>query len=121
MTELGIFLRKARIDLGISLRQMAAAVSISPAFLSSIETGKKDVTSDVIDSLADYMKLFGSDRTDFQVMAVRSNSELKVSLKNKTQEEVDTFALLARKISGLTEEDLGNIQSILKKSQTMEK
>lgn len=46
---LGRMLRKFRKDRGLTLREMAAAIGVSAAFISSIETGKKKVPGDFID------------------------------------------------------------------------
>lgn len=44
MTELGKVLRKIRIDIGITQKQMADTLLVSPAYLSSVELGYKNVT-----------------------------------------------------------------------------
>ena len=41
LTSLGKFLRKLRIDIGETLRDMADKLSVSSAFLSAVENGKK--------------------------------------------------------------------------------
>lgn len=43
-SQYGKIIRKARINAGITLTQMAQALSVSPAFLSSMETGKKNIS-----------------------------------------------------------------------------
>lgn len=41
LTEFGKFLRKLRIDNGELLKDMAIKLSVTPSFLSMVETGKR--------------------------------------------------------------------------------
>jgi transcriptional regulator with XRE-family HTH domain len=119
ITELGKFLRKARIDIGVSLRDMARDIEISPAFLSSIETGKKNIKEPVILALAEYLKMDSKKTESFGLIAMRSNKEVLMSLEDKSKEEVDTFTLLARRIGDLNIESLEGIRKIINENQAM--
>lgn len=41
ITQLGIFLRKLRLDTGEIMRDMAKKLDVSSSFLSAVENGKK--------------------------------------------------------------------------------
>lgn len=51
MTKFGIFIRKFRLDRGIRLRDMAKDLDISPAYLSGMETGHKDIPQSLADQI----------------------------------------------------------------------
>lgn len=51
MTELGKTLRKIRIDLDITQKQMADTLLVSPAYLSSVELGYKNISSQLEDNI----------------------------------------------------------------------
>jgi transcriptional regulator with XRE-family HTH domain len=43
LTQLGIFLRKLRLDRGEILKDMAIKLNVSSSFLSAVENGKKRI------------------------------------------------------------------------------
>lgn len=51
--SIGDVLREVRTKKGLSLRQLSAKTSVSIGYLSEIELGKKEVSSEVIQSIAD--------------------------------------------------------------------
>ena len=52
MTELGIALRKIRLDKHELLREMAAKLNVSSAFLSAVETGKKRPPANFVNKIS---------------------------------------------------------------------
>lgn len=51
MKHFGKLMRQHRVLAGISLRKMAAAVGITPSFLSNLENGKRRWTLSVINKI----------------------------------------------------------------------
>jgi len=113
ITKLGKILRKARVDSEITLGEMAEEVGISPAFLSSIENGKKDVKEPLVDKLAEFLGLTGPELAKFHLVAMASNSEVKVNLEDKGDKKIEAVTLLARHIGDLSDDASEEISKII--------
>jgi transcriptional regulator with XRE-family HTH domain len=113
ITAFGKSTRRFRLDSDVSLGDMADAVAISPALLSSIETGKKNIKESIVEKLAAYMGLVDEALLDFQLLAARCNSELKTNLKNHKPEAIETVTLLARHLGDLEENTLKSINEMI--------
>lgn len=50
---LGMSLRAYRADKGVSLRELASQAMVSPGYLSELERGRKEVSSEVLASICD--------------------------------------------------------------------
>ena len=120
ITEFGKRLRKARIDLGVNLGQMAKDVGVSPAFLSSIETGKRKIGLEVLRKLSEQLSLTGQEAIDFEVLAFESNKEMKLSLEGRRRSEVETITMLARKMSDLDEDKLEELRNLVAQETMVE-
>lgn len=51
LTDFGKAVRKARIDTGYTLLTMAEKLGTTPSFLSSLETGRKNIPAKWVDSI----------------------------------------------------------------------
>lgn len=116
ITELGKLLRKYRIDLGVNLGEMAKAIDISPAFLSSIETGKRDINRNLIEKLIVYLKLDHSAALDLEILSAKLNQQMVINVEDKNDEQIRTFTMLARSISDLDSEQLDIIRSTINRT-----
>jgi len=54
---LGRVLRRARLDRGLSLRQLAELARVSVPYLSEIERGRKEASSEILAALAPVLDL----------------------------------------------------------------
>lgn len=55
-TEFGKIVRVARIEAGVRLNEMAEALSVSPAFISGLETGRKKISDEWLKKIANYIR-----------------------------------------------------------------
>jgi transcriptional regulator with XRE-family HTH domain len=69
-----------RLDRGLKLKDLADALNLTPAFLSSVETGKKPVPGSLIDRLAHLWGLSVSDIECLRDDAEDSADNINVSL-----------------------------------------
>jgi HTH-type transcriptional regulator, competence development regulator len=113
ITKFGKQLRKLRIDKTITLGAMAEAIGISPSYLSSIETGKRNITDLFFNSVVSYFDLQGDDVVMLKKMADLSQKEITLSLQNANDGQKNSAVFFARRLNELTDEDLENINSIL--------
>src|SRR5262245_42653541 len=62
---LGDTIRQAREELGLSIRELARVAGVNFAYLSRLETNERGASADVLQRLADVLKLEASDLLRF--------------------------------------------------------
>lgn len=113
MTQLGKELKKLRIDLGITLADMALSLGISPAFLSAVENNKKRVPDSFLANLAINYAYVQENREKFEVLINQARNEVVLKLDNPTYKETSIATALARKFSSLSEQDKDVLLNLL--------
>jgi transcriptional regulator with XRE-family HTH domain len=111
INDLGKMLRTIRIEKDERLLDMAEKISVSVAFLSAIETGRKDPPLDITDRIAAAYKMKAKQRVQLELAL--SNSRSSFRLKGNSPMAQDTVALLARRLNRLSPEEHKKIQRIL--------
>lgn len=114
ITKFGKELRKLRLDLGITLNDMALKSGVSPSLLSSAETGKKTATETLIDKLADAFDEVQARKPHFLSLADETASEVKIRLKENNALANGTALAFARNFDSLTEQQLNEMMAIFK-------
>lgn len=123
-TEFGKWLKTLRISLGIKLYDMSVTMGISPAFISSIETGKKNIPVDFVDRIKKYYALTEEQDKSLQE-AVKLTREEELKKKKSVQIKVNTSSSdvqnlvysFARQANSLTEEQKAEINKILQRGE----
>lgn len=93
-TTLGKELKKIRLQRDQVLYDMAQAIGMSSAMLSSIETGKKPAPEGFIDRLAQQYDEVANQKEQFHFLADLTKTQVKLKLDgdNKTKQLMVTFA-----------------------------
>ncbi len=112
-TPFGKVLRKLRIDFDLFLYQMASKLNISPAYLSSIETGQRNIPDDILKKIADVFQLSQKEEERLRDAASRSQPKVTINLRNESQENRDLVLAFARNYSKLGEGDKEKITQVL--------
>lgn len=76
LTEFGKAVRKARIDVGYTLRTMAAELETSPAYLSGLETGSKKISKQWVEKIEDFFASKGCYLEQLHELANVSNESV---------------------------------------------
>lgn len=113
ITEFGKHIRKLRIDKTITLRTMAEAMGISPSYLSSIETGKRNIPEQFFSSVVSYFGLIGNEVDMLRKAADISQNEITLSLEDTNNAQKNSAVFFARRLNELTDDDLNKINKIL--------
>jgi len=115
LSPFGKIVRKLRIDKGITLKTMADDLNRTSAYLSAVETGRKNTPEKLVREIAAYFELSDEDTNELFKAADASRSEVRMPLKdfNDTQREIATA--FARQFSALSEEELEQIRNLLNK------
>lgn len=115
LTALGKDLRKLRIDHGINMTDMAAAMGFSTAMLSAIETGRKRVPGDFIDRLERAFPHLRSRRDELEALINLANREVRVSLDEASEDDAILVTELARRFSDLSDIQKDSLRNLLKR------
>lgn len=112
-TQLGKELKKLRIDLGVTLMGLSEMVKLSPAFLSAIETGRKRVPENFLDTLAANIPQVARERQKYEALVNQARNEVRVPLDEAKFEDAELATALARRFSTLSDEQKKLLRNII--------
>jgi transcriptional regulator with XRE-family HTH domain len=111
LTDLGIELRKLRIDKnGERLLDMAKRLDVSSAFLSAIEMGRKSPPQGLADEISKLYRL--SELETKRLNRAEAVARSTFVLKPSSEDAKETVQALARRIDNLPSEALRQIRDI---------
>lgn len=110
LTPFGKAARKIRIDRSETLGDMADALGISAAFLSSVETGKRNIPENLVEKIVRYFDLKGADAQELRRLAADSRNTIKLKPTEKTRHVANAFA---RKFEALDKAQMDEILKVL--------
>jgi transcriptional regulator with XRE-family HTH domain len=110
LTAFGKETRKLRIDRGVSLMDMADQLGVSAAFVSSVETGRKNPPEEFVAQVSKVLKLDKNKAAELRKFALQSSSVVRLRPKPQNQVVVAEFA---RKFSELNKQEMEDILKIL--------
>lgn len=117
LTPFGRFLRMLRLDRTETLKDMtvqlanSANYTISPAFLSAVELGRKAVSGELVDAVVSTYKLDGPAQQKLRTAAEDSAAVFKLRPSPEKRQLVTQFA---RRFEELDSNEVKKILSILK-------
>ncbi len=110
MTPLGAKIRELRTKRGVSLKEMAAALSVSSAYLSALEHGKRGKpTWFLVQRIITYFNVIWDEAEEIQRLAELSDPRVTIDTSGLDPKATELANQLALKISGLSEESLVNL------------
>ena len=112
-TTLGDFLRKIRMKEDISLRKMASDLSISPAFLSAVENGKKKMPESWFTLIPDTYHLSYDENEEFKDAAYDSFDIVAVNIANTSGVNKKLAIKFARRFEDIDEKTGEELLAIL--------
>ena len=102
MTPFGARLRELRAARGSLQRDMAAALEVSPAYLSALEHGRRGAPSaGLIHQICEFLGLIWDDADELKNLARLSRPRLKVNAAGLTPEQTALGNRLARQLRNL--------------------
>lgn len=103
LTPFGTEARKIRKEKGLLLRDMAQATNVTPGFLSMVETGRKQVPSDLVAKIIGAFGLTSRTASQLQRAAALSAREFKLRLEeNPTRIDRELAESLQRNFAKMT-------------------
>ena len=107
MTPLGARIRQLREERGISLKQMAAALNVSSAYLSALEHGRRGKpTGFLLHRMIAFFNVIWDEAEDLQRLAEISDPRITIDTGGLAPEATELTNRLAAEIGRLDVEDL---------------
>ncbi|MEP3045240.1 MAG: helix-turn-helix transcriptional regulator [Roseibium sp.] len=110
MTPLGAKIRELRAKQGVSLKEMAAALSVSSAYLSALEHGKRGKpTWFLVQRIIAYFNVIWDEAEEIQRLAEISDPKITIDTAGMSSKATELTNKLALKIGGLSDESLDTL------------
>ena len=114
MTPFGEEIRKLRSERGITQKQMAQSIGVSPAYLSALEHGHRGQPSwELLQRIIGYFNIIWDDAEELQRLAALSHPRVIIDTAGLSPEATALANGLARSIGKLGKKDIARLQSIL--------
>lgn len=114
VTVFGKQLRRLRLDRDELMKDMADKLDVTPAYLSSIENGKRQPTEELLNRLLSAYDLAKDDVENIIEARNRTLKEIKIELNSGKTGSDELGLLFARKFDGLTEKQISDLTAMLK-------
>lgn len=119
MTPFAEAVRTLRERKGVTQKQMAAAIGVSPAYLSALEHGKRGKPSfDFLQRVAGYFNIIWDEAEELFYLAGASDPRVVVDTSGLPQEYTAFANQLARDIRKLPPSVINELMSVLKKGRS---
>jgi len=114
MTPFGEKLRALRAARGTLQRDLAAALQVSPAYLSALEHGRRGAPSaGLIHQICDYFGLIWDDADELKALAKISRPRLKLNAAGLTPAQTALANRLARELRDLDPGTVAALHAVL--------
>lgn len=110
MTPFGAKLRQLRRERNVTAKEMAAALGVSPAYLSALELGKRGLpTWYMVHRIIAYFNVIWDEAEELQRLAEVSDPRVVVDTSGLEPEATELANLLAQRIRGLSKTSLADL------------
>lgn len=114
MTPFGMKIRALRSERGITQKQMARAIGVSPAYLSALEHGHRGQPSwELLQRIIGFFNIIWDDAEDLQRLAAVSHPRVTIDTAGLSAEATALANNLAKSIARLRKDDIERLQSVL--------
>jgi transcriptional regulator with XRE-family HTH domain len=117
MTPFGERIRALRLERGVSQKDMAAAVGVSPAYLSALEHGRRGVPSwTLIQKMIGYFNIIWDEAEELQLLAETSYPRVRIDTSGLSPAATALANLLAENIGRLDDAAIVEISAAIRKA-----
>lgn len=95
------------------LKDMADALGVSSAFLSSVESGRKSAPSELVDQIGKLFRLDASRTAELHRLARASTKAVQLSLTGTSEKSRELAVTFARRFPSLSEDEMTNFLELL--------
>ncbi|MEQ1937020.1 helix-turn-helix transcriptional regulator [Mesorhizobium sp. CN5-321] len=119
MTPFGERLRVLRAERGVSQKEMAAAIGVSPAYLSALEHGRRGVPSwTLIQKMIGYFNIIWDEAEDLQRLAESSHPRVRIDTSGLSPAATELANALAETIDRLDDARIAEIMAVIRRRST---
>ena len=111
ISAFGKFIRSIRGD--ESLRTMAKRLDITPAFLSAMEVGRKNIPMTYVDKISELYDLNEDQKAELFNSIVETNKHVDIEIEKMNEAQKETTMAFARKIESADPELLEKLRNVL--------
>lgn len=111
LTPFGKSLRIFRLNRGELLKDMASKLDVTPAYLSSVENGKREPTQELMNRIYQNYDLSDDERDELETSMAKTVKIIRLQLNDEDDSELGL--LFARKLNSLTDTQKISIAEIL--------
>ena len=114
MTPFGEKIRKLRLERGVTLKDMAAAIGVSPAYLSALEHGKRGRPGwHLIQRIIAYFNIIWDDAEEVVGLARISHPRITIDTSGLSPRATELANRLADEIGKIDEATLNTMLTLL--------
>lgn len=107
MTPFGLRLRQLRAQRNLTQKEMAAAIGVSPAYLSALEHGRRGQPSwALLQRIVGYFNIIWDDAEQLQNLAAVSDPKVTIDTSDLSAQATELANLLANRIGDLDEKSI---------------
>ena len=118
-TDFGVAMVKARADTRKNLVKMANDLGTTPSFLSAMETGRKNISTDWVKKIESYFLALGVKINNLMELSVMSNQNIDIKEFADSEKRMIARAVGFAK-SNLSEEERQEINDLFDKIDRMQ-
>ena len=117
MTPFGEALRRLRAERGVTQRQMAKAIGVSPAYLSALEHGNRSEPSwEFVQRVIGYFNIIWDEAEELQMLAGLSRPKVAINTSGLTPKATEVANKLATAIGRLDASTLQEIEALIERA-----
>lgn len=115
MTPLGVRLRELRRRKGVTLSEMAAALDVTPAYLSALERGKRGRPTTIrLHQMCAYFELIWDEADALKRLADLSRPKVSIDTTGLGPQATELANRLAERIASLTPAEIERLLKIVR-------
>ncbi|MCY0149066.1 helix-turn-helix domain-containing protein [Hoeflea sp. G2-23] len=119
MTPFGEALRRLRAERGVTQREMAKAIGVSPAYLSALEHGQRSEPSwQFVQRVIGYFNIIWDEAEELQALSGLSRPKVTINTAGLTPKATEVANRLAAAISRLDADTLDRIGKLIETGET---
>ncbi|WP_417422996.1 helix-turn-helix domain-containing protein [Hoeflea sp.] len=119
MTPFGEALRRLRAERGVTQREMAKAIGVSPAYLSALEHGQRSEPSwQFVQRVIGYFNIIWDEAEELQALSGLSRPKVTIDTAGLTPKATEVANRLAAAISRLDADTLDQIGKLIETGET---
>lgn len=115
MTPFGRRLRELRAARGITMKEMAAALRVTPAYLSALEHGKRGRPSwRLVQAIIGYFNVIWDEAEELERLARLSHPRIVIDTSGLAPQATEAANILAEDIAQMTPAEIEKLLALLK-------